>query len=160
MITDILLVILGGCFLLVGLIGCILPVIPGPSLSYLALLLLQATRFAHFSLKFLLITAVITIVVTILDYVFPVWGAKKWGGSRAGAVGAVLGLVVGLFVPPAGIILGPFAGAVAGELLAGRNTGTALRSGIGSFMGFLLSTGIKLTLCMVFTFYFIREMIT
>ena len=142
-----------------GLAGCILPVIPGPLLSYLALLLLQATRFVHFSLRFLLITAVVTIVVTAVDYIFPVWGAKKWGGSRAGAVGAVLGLAVGLFVPPAGIILGPFAGAVVGELLAGRNTGIALRSGIGSFMGFLLGTGMKLTLCVVFTFYFIREII-
>jgi len=157
MIVDILLVILGICFLAGGLIGCILPVIPGPPLSYIALLLLQATRFGGFSFKFLAITAVIMIVITLVDYLLPVWGAKKWGGSRAGAVGAMIGLLAGLFFPPMGIIVGPFAGAVFGELIAGRDTNTALRSGFGSFIGFLLGTGMKLTVCIVYTYYFIKE---
>jgi uncharacterized protein YqgC (DUF456 family) len=159
MILDILLVVLGFCFLLGGLAGCILPAIPGPPLSYVALLLLQATRFAGFSVKFLLITATVTIIVTVVDYLLPVWGTRKWGGSRAGAVGSILGLVVGLFFSPIGIIIGPFAGAVAGELIAGRDTGTALRSGFGSFVGFLLGTGLKLAVSVVFTYYYIKELI-
>ena len=159
MFLNILLLSLSICFLLTGLIGCILPVIPGPPLTYIALLLLQATRFANFSSEFLLITAAITVVVTLLDYLLPVWGAKKWGGSRMGAIGAVIGLLAGLFFPPVGIIAGPFLGAVAFELLAGRKANSALRSGFGSFIGFLLGTGVKLAVCVAFTFYFIKELL-
>ena len=159
MIFDILLVILGLCFLAGGFVGCILPAMPGPPLSYIALLLLQATRFGDFSPKFLIITAVVTVIVTVVDYIFPVWGAKKWGGSRAGVIGSMIGLLAGLFFPPVGIIVGPFAGAVAGELLAGRDKNAALRSGFGAFVGFLLGTGMKLTVCMVFTFYYFKELI-
>jgi uncharacterized protein YqgC (DUF456 family) len=159
MIIDILLVALGACFLLVGLVGCVVPIIPGPPLSYVALLLLQATRFAGFSVKFLVVAAIVTVVVTLLDYLLPVWGTKRWGGSRLGAVGALLGLLVGLFFPPVGIILGPFCGAVVGELLTGRKSNEALKSGIGSFIGFVLGTGMKLTVGIAFAFYFVRELI-
>ncbi len=159
MVLDISLVILGFCFLVGGLAGCILPAVPGPPLSYIALLLLQATRFAGFSVKFLLITATVTIIVTVADYFLPVWGTKKWGGSRAGAIGSVLGLLVGLFFSPLGIIVGPFAGAVVGELIAGRDSNAALRSGFGSFVGFLLGTGMKLAVCVVFTYYYSKELI-
>ena len=159
MILDILLVILGICFLLVGLAGCIVPALPGPPLSYVALLLLQATGFGGFSVKFLLIAAIVTVVVTVVDYLLPMWGAKKWGGSRAGIIGSAIGLLIGLFFLPVGIIVGPFAGAVVGELISGRDSNTALRSGFGAFVGFLLGTGMKLAVCVSFTFYFIKELI-
>ena len=156
---DILLLILGICLLVGGLIGCIIPAIPGPPLSYIALLMLQATRFANFSLKFLLITAGITIIVTILDYILPVWGTKKFGGSRAGTIGSIAGLLLGLFFVPWGIILGPFIGAVVGELITGRDTNYALRSGIGSFIGFVFGVAMKLTVCIALTYYYIKEFI-
>ena len=159
MVIDIILVILGCLLLVVGLVGCVLPVIPGPPLSYVALLLLQATRFGGFSVQFLLITAGITVVVTVIDYLLPMWGTKKWGGSRAGVVGSLIGLLVGLLFLPVGIIVGPFAGAVVGEMLSGRDTNAALRSGVGSFIGFLLGTGMKLAVGIAFTFYFIRELV-
>jgi uncharacterized protein YqgC (DUF456 family) len=159
MILDILLVVLGICFIIGGLLGCILPVMPGPPLSYIALLLLQATKFADYSTKFLLITASVMIVVTVLDYLLPVWGTRKWGGSRAGAIGSILGLLVGLFLSPVGIIVGPFVGAVLGELIAGHDTGDALRSGFGSFIGFLLGTGMKLAVSVTFTYYYAKELI-
>ena len=159
MFIDILLVVLGFCFLIGGLAGCVIPVMPGPPLSYVALLLLQATQFAGFSVKFLLITAVVTVLVTVVDYVLPAWGTRKWGGSRAGTIGALFGVLVGLFFLPVGIIAGPFAGAVAGELIAGRDKDAALRSGFGSFVGFIVGVGMKLTVCIVFTFYFIKELI-
>ena len=159
MFFDILLVIFAFCFLIGGLVGCIIPLIPGPPLSYIALLLLQATRFAGFSVEFLLITAVITVLVTVVDYVLPVWGTRKWGGSRAGTVGALFGVLIGLFFLPVGIIVGPFAGAVAGELIAGRDKDAALRSGFGSFVGFIMGVAMKLTICIVFTFYCIKELI-
>ena len=159
MVFDVLLVILGICLLIGGLAGCILPAIPGPPLSYVALLLLQATRFADFSIQFLLITAIVTVVVTVVDYILPAWGTKKWGGSRAGTIGSMIGLLLGLFFLPVGIIAGPFVGAVAGELIAGRNTNAALRSGIGSFMGFLFGTAMKLTVCIAFMYYYAKELI-
>ncbi len=104
MAFDILLVVLGFCFIIGGLAGCILPVIPGPPLSYIALLLLQATRFADFSGRFLLVTAGITIIITVLDYILPIWGTKKWDGSRGGTIGAMIGLLIGLFFAPLGIV--------------------------------------------------------
>lgn len=159
MVLDILLVILGVIFLVGGLAGCVLPAIPGPPLSYIALLLLQPTDFANFSVKFLVIAAIITVAITVADYFLPIWGTRKWGGSRAGTIGSILGLLLGMFFSPVGIILGPFVGAVAGELIAGRDTGGALRSGFGSFVGFLLGTGMKLAVCMVFTYYYIKELI-
>ena len=159
MIFDVLLAIFGLGFLLGGLVGCVVPVIPGPPLCYVSLLLLQATRFAGFSVKFLLIAAAITVIVTVADYVLPAWGTQKWGGSRAGAVGALIGVLIGLFFLPVGIIVGPFAGAVAAELIAGRAANAALRSGFGSFVGFLLGTAMKLTVGIVFAFYYFKELI-
>lgn len=159
MVFDILLVILGFCFLIGGWLGCILPVMPGPPFSYIALLLLQATRFAGFSTKFLLIAAAVTVVVTVIDFVLPVWGTRKWGGSRTGTIGAIVGLLAGLFFAPVGIIVGPFAGAVLFELISGRETNAALRSGFGSFVGFILGAVMKLTICSVFTFYYMKELI-
>ncbi|MCL2511370.1 MAG: DUF456 domain-containing protein [Bacteroidales bacterium] len=160
MVLDIVLVILGICLLIVGLVGCVLPIIPGPPLSYVALLLLQATDFADFSVEFLLITAFITVAVTVADYILPAWGTKKWGGSRAGTIGAVVGLLIGLFFLPIGIIVGPFFGAFVGELIVGRDTNAALRSGFGSFIGFLLGTVVKLTVGVAFIYYFFKELIT
>jgi len=159
MALDIVLVILGICLILCGFIGCIVPFIPGPPLSYVALLLLQITSFADFSVIFLLITASVTVIVTIADFVLPAWGTKKWGGSRAGTIGSIVGLVVGLFFLPIGIFVGPFAGAVLGELIAGRKTDDALRAGFGSFVGFLFGTAIKLTVCFVFAFYYFKELL-
>ena len=159
MVADILLITLGCCFLVAGLAGCIVPAIPGPPLSYVALLLLQATSITNFSGKFLLIAAAVTVVVTVIDFVLPAWGTKKWGGSRAGTIGAVFGLLLGLFFPPVGIIVGTFTGAVAGELIAGRNAKSAFRSGFGSLLGFLMGTVMKLAICLTFSYYFVKELI-
>ena len=159
MVLDVLLVVLGLCFLVAGWVGCIIPAMPGPPLGYIALLLLQATGFVDFSVRFLLITALVMIVVTVADYILPAWGTRKWGGSRAGTIGAIVGLLVGLFFVPVGIIVGPFAGAFVGELIAGRDTDAALRSGFGSFMGFLFGAVMQLTVCMVFTYYYFKQLI-
>ena len=159
MFVDILLLISGIICIAAGLLGCIIPAMPGPPLSYIALLLIHFTKFADFSVKFLLITAGITVIVTVLDFVFPAWGTKKLGGSSAGTIGSIIGLIVGLFFLPLGILLGPFAGAVVGELIIGRQTGDAFRSGLGSFLGFIFGTAMKLAVCFAFTFYFIKEII-
>jgi uncharacterized protein YqgC (DUF456 family) len=106
-----------------------------------------------------LIAAAVTVVVTVIEFVLPVWGTRKWGGSRTGTIGAIVGLLAGLFFAPVGIIVGPFAGAVLFELISGRETNAALRSGFGSFVGFILGAVMKLTICSVFTFYYMKELI-
>ena len=156
---DIFLIILGSICLLIGILGCVLPVLPGVPLAYCGLLLLHATDKVQFSWQFLVIWAVVTIVVQVLDSVVPIWGTKKFGGSKMGVWGSTLGLLVGLFFGPWGIVLGPFVGAVVFELIDGKNTRLALKAGWGSFVGLMTGTILKLICCGLMTYYFIAELI-
>jgi uncharacterized protein YqgC (DUF456 family) len=175
---DIFLIVLGAICLLLGLIGCVVPVLPGVPLSYVGLLLLHWTERVQFSWQFLVIWAVITIVIQVLDFVIPAWGTKKFGGSKWGAWGTTIGLLVGLFMGPLGIVAGPFVGAVVGELLyfnrhpqnnatssdttptiPQSNFNRALRAGFGSFLGFLTGTLLKCICCGVMIAYFVIELI-
>ena len=156
---DILLIILSLLCLLIGFAGCILPVLPGAPLSYAGLLLLHFTDRVQFSTSQLLVWLVVVIVVQVLDYVVPLWGAKYSGGSRWGTRGCLAGTIVGLFFMPWGIVLGPFLGAVAGELLGGRRTSEALRSGLGSLAGFLLGTVLKCAVCGYFIWVFMAALV-
>lgn len=155
---DVLLILFSAILLIIGLAGCILPIIPGPPISFLGLLVLEATEKVDFTGNFILVMLLLALGVTALDYVIPIWGTKKFGGTRAGVIGSTVGLILGLFLfPPIGIIIGPFAGAVVGEMLKEDNFQKALKSGIGSFVGFLLGTGIKLIVSSVMIFYFFKE---
>jgi uncharacterized protein len=156
---DYVLIGLGLLFIIGGILGGVLPVLPGPPLSYAGLLLLHFTSRYQFTTKFLVIWAIITALVYAVDYVIPVIGTKKFGGSKWGVWGSVIGLVVGLFFfPPFGIIIGPFAGAVIGELSTGKDSNSALKSGFGSFIGFLTGTLIKLIASGLMAWYFIKEL--
>ena len=121
--------------ILIGFVGSALPVIPGPILSWVGYLLLKWTRFSQDRMEgyetTLWIFLFLVILVTVLDYVVPVWGTKKWGGSKAGMWGATIGLIIGLFFGPFGIILGPFIGAFLGELISGKKEKEALKAGWG-----------------------------
>src|SRR5210317_88200 len=97
---EIALAVVGIFILLLGIIGCFVPVLPGPPLAYISLLLLQLGPEKPFSFNFLLITGAIVVIVTLLDYIVPALGTKKWGGSRYGMFGALVGIVMGLFVFP------------------------------------------------------------
>ena len=143
---DILLYILSAISLIAGLIGCFLPVIPGPPLSYVGILLLHFTDKEPFSVTYLLVLLIIVAVIQVLDYIVPSFGSKMMGGSRWGSRGCLAGTIIGMFFLPFGIILGPFLGAVIGELIGGKDFGKALISGLGSFIGFLASTLLKLAL--------------
>ena len=123
---DILLIILGALCLLTGLAGCILPMLPGPPLAYAGLLLLHFTERVQFSTTQLLVWLGVVVVIQVLDYFVPLLGAKYSGSTKWGTRGCLIGTVAGLFFMPWGIILGPFLGAVIGELLGGRQTGEAL----------------------------------
>ncbi len=153
---DQLWLILGVILMLVGLAGCILPFLPGPPLCYLALLIQQLQSDPPYSTKFLLIWAGISAVVVALDYVVPVYGTKKFGGTRYGMWGSVIGLVAGLWLGPFGLIAGPFIGAFVGELIGNARSEDALKAALGSFIGFVTGTLLKLIVCLVMGWYFIE----
>ena len=157
--SDYILIILGVLLMILGIIGCLVPVLPGPPLSFLGLISLHLTRFGQFSNNTLITFGVIAVVVTVLDYFVPVWGTKRFGGSKYGMRGATVGLVIGLFLGPMGIILGPLIGAFVGEMIYKDDIGYAFKAGFGSLLGFLTSIGLKLAASLVMTFYFVREWI-
>lgn len=158
--SDYILLVFAVILMLTGILGCLVPVLPGPPLSFLGLVLLHFTRFAFYPPTILITMAVIAIVVTILDYIVPVWGTRKFGGSKYGTRGAAVGLVIGLFLGPVGIIIGPFVGALVGELIFKDDLRYAFRAGFGSLLGFLTGIGLKLAASLIMTFYFIKELVT
>ncbi|MFZ5941085.1 MAG: DUF456 domain-containing protein [Bacteroidota bacterium] len=159
---DVLLAIAGAILILTGFIGSVVPVLPGPPISWGGYLLLYWTHYINNArepyLNSLWILLFVVIVVTVLDYVVPVWGTKKFGGSKAGVWGSTIGLIIGLFLGPIGIIIGPFLGAFIGEMISGKKEKEALRAGWGSFIGFLTGVGLKLMTCAALTFFFIRHL--
>ncbi|MFT5102766.1 MAG: hypothetical protein ACI86C_000411 [Candidatus Latescibacterota bacterium] len=154
---DILFVVIGFLLMLVGIVGSILPVIPGNPISWAGLIMLYLAPSMEFDWIFISITGVIAITIYILDYIIPAIVTKKLGGSKAGAWGAFIGLFVGIIAPiPFGILLGPFAGALIGELVVNKTEGKlALKAAIGSFVGFLTSTFIKFSVTVIFLLIFI-----
>lgn len=156
---DIFLIILAGILLFLGLLGSILPVLPGTPLSYLGILLLHFTSKVEFSIEFLVLWAILVILVQVLDYIIPIWGTKKFGGSKFGVWGSMLGIIVGMFFGPLGIIFGPFIGAIIGELLAGKASKEAIKAGFGSFVGFLLGTISKLIVAGFLIYYYVEAII-
>lgn len=157
--TDYLLLALAIVMMIIGIIGCLVPVLPGPPLSFIGILILHFTRFAHLSRNLLIILAGVALIVSVLDYLVPIWGTRKLGGSKYGVRGATVGLVIGLFFGPPGIILGPFLGAVVGEMIFKDDFKYALKAGFGSLLGFMMGVGLKLAASFVITFYFIKAII-
>jgi len=152
---ETLLIIIGALFITAGLIGSFLPVVPGPPLSYLGLLTLQLTSSHSFSLSFFIIWALVVVALMVLDNVIPAYGAKKFGGSAYGIWGCMLGMGIGIFFPPLGLVLGPLAGAFLGELVGGKKSEQAFRSAWGSFVGFLASTVLKVMASAMMGYYFV-----
>ena len=151
---------LGVLFVIIGIIGCIIPGVAGPPFSFLALICLSiAKKWEPFSIKLLIILGVLTVIVQALDYMLPAVGAKKYGASKHGFWGAIIGMLLGIiFVPPFGIIVGAFLGAIAGEVIAGKETSKALRAGWGVFVGVMVGMLLKLILAGVMTFYFFKAL--
>lgn len=149
---DSLLLLLGFICMIIGILGSFLPVLPGISLSWLGLLLLYLTKAVSMNYWVLGITLTITIIISILNYIIPAKGTKRFGGSSYGIWGTNIGLVVGIFAPiPFGFIIGPFVGAFIGELLYDyKDHNRALKAATGSFIGFLASSFINFMLCIIF----------
>ncbi len=157
---DILLLVLGLLFMLIGILGSFLPALPGPPVSWVGLLLLYLTKAIPDDWTILGITLAIAIVVLALDYIIPAVGTKKFGGTKAGMIGTTLGLVVALIFPILGIfgiIIWPFVGAMAGELINKADSKTALKAAFGSFIGFLTGTFLKFVVTMVYLGIFLMK---
>ncbi len=156
---DVLLIILAIILLLGGILGSFLPILPGPPLSFAGLLVMHFTSQADFSLRFILIALLLTIVVTVADLVLPSYATRRTGGSRRGMIGAAIGLAAGLFLfPPIGIILGPFLGAFVAELTHNSNPNRALKSALGSFLGLIWGTVLKLAFSLAITWYTLKPL--
>ena len=183
---QIVLVVLAFIFLLAGLIGSIVPAIPGPPLGYIGLLLLQWSKYGDFSLLFMVIWAVITIGITVLDNFLPALITKRFGGSRMAVIGSVLGLIIGMiFFAPIGLLIGPFFGALIGEMLNNQRrinrekandperkllpeevqetdaaeAGSkvkALKVAFGAFLAFIVGTGAKLIVGALMIYYAVK----
>lgn len=130
---------------IIGLIGAIVPALPGPPISYVGLIMLAFCDKNEITTTSLLVAGVMAAVVTVIDYVAPVWFTKKAGGSRAGVWGATIGLIIGLFMGILGVIVGPFLGALIGELLSDTPREKAFKVACINFVAFILTTGMKMT---------------
>jgi len=157
-VIETILIIFGLLIAVVGLIGCIIPAIPGPPLNFLSLVILELAIESAFPMDFYFLWGGITIVLTFLDYILPIMGAKVYKASSYGILGSIIGMILGiLFFPPFGMILGLFVGAVLGELIAGKKEWEALKIGTVTFAASMLMIFIKLALSGVMTFYFIKR---
>ncbi len=156
---DIFLVLVAALFMFLGIIGSLLPILPGPLTSWVGLLIFHLTDAVPMNWTFLIITFVFAILIWILDYIIPALGTKKFGGSKYGMIGTSIGLIVGLFAPiPGGIIIGPFAGAFLGELINKSDSKTALKAAFGSFLGFITSVFLKFVVALIFLGLFIGKL--
>ena len=140
-IVIIILAILAG---IIGIAGSILPGLPGAPFSWLGLLLLFIWGPESMPVSTLVIWGAVVIVVSVIDYLVPMWLTKATGGSRYAERGAMAGLVIGIILTPVGMILGSFLGAFLAELYWGKKSaGDALKAAFGSFLGFITGTGLK-----------------
>jgi uncharacterized protein YqgC (DUF456 family) len=145
---------------IIGVAGSILPGLPGTPVSWVGLLLLYIWGPVEMQMKTLIIWGVIVAIVSVVDYVVPMWLTKATGGSKYAERGALIGLVAGIFLTPIGMVMGSFLGAFIAEKEWGKQTSEgALKAATGSFLGFILGTGIKtivsvLILWRIFVFSF------
>ncbi|MGJ5642597.1 DUF456 domain-containing protein [Formosa sp. S-31] len=156
---DIALLLLGFVFMLIGILGSVLPVLPGPPISWLGLLLLYFTKAVPNDWWFLGITFCIALGVFILDYAIPAMGTKRFGGSKAGVIGTTTGLIISILFPLLGffgIIIWPFVGAFIGELINKTHHKAAAKAAFGSFLGFITGTFLKFIITVIYLGLFVR----
>lgn len=157
---DLILICIAGFFIVLGIAGSFLPIIPGPITSWLGLLILNFAPSLHLENKFLILSFCIALAIFVLDNFIPILGAKKFGGGRGSVLGSALGLLVGLlFLGPFGILLGPFFGALVGELLMNfDNKKGAFKAAFGALIGFFTGVFLKLIIGLAFAFSYFQTL--
>ena len=157
---EILILIVIGILLLLGIIGCFIPIIPGPPISYSGLLVFHF--FSSYSIKenILWLMAFVVITVTIFDIWVQIYGVKKFGGTKKAINGSIIGLIIGIyFFPPLGIIIGSFLGAFIGARIEeNSDRSKAIRIALGSIAGFFAGTMLKLSVS-IYISYFVFQAI-
>lgn len=145
-----------GILLIAGAIaGSLLPVLPGLPFGYIGLLIQQLRTDKPFTTNFLLIWAGVVLILLIIDYLIPVWGTRRFGGTKYGMWGCTLGFILAFWMGPWGVILGPFMGAFIGEMIANQNSKQAFKAATGAFVGFLFGSLIKIIACFLMLYYVI-----
>jgi uncharacterized protein len=153
---DVILLVTSGLLILSGIVGSVLPALPGPPIAYAGLLITHFFTPVSFSILSLVIYGIFTIIIVAVDYWIPAYWVKKTGGTKWGSYGSIIGMLVGiLFFPPLGMLIGTFLGAVIGELMAGKDNDAALKSGIATFFGFLAGAFLKVVFCLVMLVHFV-----
>ncbi|NQX84567.1 MAG: DUF456 domain-containing protein [Flavobacteriaceae bacterium] len=156
---DLILLLVSAILIVLGVIGSFLPILPGPLTSWIGFLLFHLRSDIAMNWTFLSITLFFALLIWLLDYIIPILGTKRFGGSKAGMIGTTIGLIIGLIFPiPFGIILGPFLGALIGELVYNADTQTAIKAAFGSLLGFITSTFLKFVVAMIYLGLFIGKL--
>ena len=157
--TSTILIVLAVILAVIGIIGSIVPGLPGPPLSWVGLLLAFLSHKlggADMTLTFVLIWLGVTVIVSVLDYTVPAKFTKLAGGSKAGSQGALIGMVIGIFLTPIGMIPCSLAGAFLAEMFQeNKSAGEAFKASLGTFAGFLVGTGLKLRASVTLAYYIV-----
>ncbi len=148
---------IGVILIILAILGSILPLLPGPPIAYVGLLIQQFREPEPYTTKFLWIWAGIVVVSLVLDYLIPIWGTKKFGGTKYGVWGCTIGFLLAFWMGPWGMILGPFIGAFVGEMIARQDSRKSFRAALGSFVGFLMGSFLKLVICFMMLYYVIAS---
>ena len=148
---DIFIICLVAFILILGIIGCFFPIIPGPPISYAALLIFYFFSSNNIDENTLWIWALIVIVVTLFDLWIQIYGVKKFGGTKKAVNGSIIGLIIGIVLfPPIGIIIGPFLGSFIGAKMDDQDVNKALKIALGAIAGLILGTLVKLSVSLYF----------
>ena len=154
---DIILFVSGLILCLIGITGSFVPVIPGPFISWLAILIINLTDAVEFNLNFVLITLSVAVAIGLIDYLIPIIGVKKLGGTKSGQVGTFVGLVLAIImIGPFGILVGPFIGALIGEMASKKSFSDSLKPAFGSLVGVVAGSMIKLCLTLSYLFFYLN----
>jgi len=157
--VDMMIIVLASLFILLGIIGSFIPIIPGPLSSWCGLLIFSFSSIT-ISPFFLVLSFIIALFIFIIDNIIPILGAKKFGGGKGSIIGSSIGLILGIiFLGPFGLLFGPFAGAFLGELYMNQdNKKGALKAAIGALLGFITGVSLKFMISLAFCFYFLKSL--
>ena len=153
---DIFLLVVSFLIMIVGIIGSVIPVLPGPLSSWLGLFIFSNISDVEVQSKTLIFCLIIALIIFVFDYVIPIYTSKKFGASKYGIIGASIGTLIGLFLPPFGIILGALLGAISGELLLNKNFEKSIKAASGVFIGLIISGFTKALISIVFLVIYIN----
>ena len=153
------LIIIGAVLMVLGIVGSIIPALPGPVFGYIGLILLYFAEPNSVSILSLVIFGIAMVIIMLANYIAPILGAKFLGASKKGLTGAIAGSIMGvIFFPPFGIFIGALAGAFLGEIIDGKEWRKAFRAGIGTIFGSILIIILQTIFSLTMAVYFFLKL--